>query len=285
MDTFIVLCLAGLSYGSVLFLVSTGLSLVLGLMGIVNLAHGAFFMIGAYTGTYVAKATNSLLLGIMVGGTLAILVGLLIERGFLRFLYRQELMQILATLGFVHIITNIHQWIYGGWPQSGFIPAYLYGAIIFGEMGVPYHLLSVIVIGGLACIILWLLQEKTKVGAIVRAGMDDAEMVSGLGINLTPINIGAFCLGAFLAGFAGVVGAPVLGGVGLGTGTDVVFLAIAVCIVGGVGSVQGALIGALLIGIASTLVKTYLPTMAMFVTYILMVLVLIFKPSGLLGRK
>ena len=253
-------------------------------MGIVNLAHGAFFMIGAYTGTYVAKATNSLLLGIMVGGALAIIVGLLIERGFLRFLYRQELMQILATLGFVHIITNIHQWIFGGWPQSGFIPEYLYGAIIFGELGVPYHLLSVIVIGGVACIILWLLQEKTRIGAIVRAGMDDAEMTGGLGINLTPINIGAFCLGAFLAGFAGVVGAPVLGGFHLNSGHDMFFVAIGVCIVGGVGSIQGALVGALLIGLAVNFAGTYAQPIAIFIMYFLMVIVLFFKPEGLITR-
>jgi branched-chain amino acid transport system permease protein len=253
-------------------------------MGIVNLAHGAFFMIGAYAGTYVAKTTNSLLLGIITGGALAMIVGLLIERGFLRFLYRKELMQILVTLGFVHIITNFHQWIYGGWPQSGFIPEYLYGALVFGEMGVPYHLLSVILIGGIVCVILWLLQEKTRIGAIVRAGMDDAEMTGGLGINLTPINIGAFCLGAFLAGFAGVVGAPVLGGFHLNSGHDMFFVAIGVCIVGGVGSIQGALVGALLIGLAVNLAGTYAQPIAIFVMYFLMVIVLVFKPEGLITR-
>jgi len=284
MDTLIIICLSGLSYGFVLFLLATGLSLVLGLMGIVNLAHGAFFMVGAYTGTYVAKQTNSLLLGVIVGGFLATVVGFLIERGFLRFLYRQELMQILATLGFVHIITNIHQWIYGGWPQSGFVPEYLWGGLEIGELSFPYHRLSVIIVGGVACIVLWLLQEKTRIGAIVRAGMDDAEMTGGLGINLTPINIGTFCLGAFLAGFAGVVGAPVLGGFHLNSGHDMFFVAIGVCIVGGVGSIQGALVGALLIGLAVNLVGTYAQPIAIFVMYILMVLVLFFKPEGLITR-
>ena len=284
MDTFMIVCLAGFSYGFVLFLVSTGLSLVLGLMGIVNLAHGAFFMVGAYTGTYVAKQTNSILLGILVGGFLATAVGFLIERGFLRFLYRKELMQILVTFGFVHIITNIHQWIYGGWPQSGFIPEYFWGALRIGNLSFPYHRLSVIGIGGVACVILWLLQEKTRIGAIVRAGMDDVEMTGGLGINITPINIGAFCLGAFLAGFAGVVGAPVLGGFNLASGQDMFFVAIGVCIVGGVGSIQGALVGALLIGLAVNIVGTYAQPIAIFVVYILMVLVLFFKPQGLITR-
>ena len=253
-------------------------------MGIVNLAHGAFFMTGAYTGTYVAKATNSLLLGVIVGSVLAAVVGFLIERGFLRFLYRQELMQILLTLGFVHIITNIHQWIYGGWPQSGFIPKYLWGALDIGDLGFPYHRLSVIFVGAAACIVLCLLQEKTKIGAIVRAGMNDAEMTTGLGINLTPINIGAFCLGAFLAGFAGVVGASVLGGFHLNSGHDMFFVAIGVCIVGGVGSIQGALVGALLIGLAVNFAGTYAQPIAIFVMYFLMVIVLFFKPEGLITR-
>lgn len=284
MDTLIIVVLSGICYGFVLFLVATGLSLVLGLMGIVNLAHGALFMAGAYTGTYVAKVTNSLLLGILVGGFLATAVGFLIERGFLRFLYKQQLMQILVTLGFVHIITNLHQWIYGGWPQSGFVPTYFQGAIPIGHLSFPYHRLSVIVVGAAACIILWLLQEKTKIGAIVRAGMNDAEMTTGLGISLTPINVGTFCLGAFLAGFAGVVGAPVLGGFTLGAGQEMFFVAIGVCIVGGVGSIQGALVGALLIGLAVNFAGTYAQSIAIFVVYILMILVLLFKPAGLVAR-
>jgi branched-chain amino acid transport system permease protein len=200
-------------------------------------------------------------------------------------LYKQELEQILVTFGFVYIITNLHLWIYGAWPKSAFVPSILSGSMTIGRFGFPIHRLAVIMMGAALCVGLWWLQEKTKIGARIRAGMDDAEMVSGLGINLRPINIGAFCLGAILAGFAGVVGAPVLGGVNLNTGTDIFFVAIAVCIVGGVGSVQGALVGAVLIGIATTLVSTYFPVLAMFVMYILMVLILIFKPSGLLGRK
>ena len=154
-----------------------------------------------------------------------------------------------------------------------------------GRFGFPVYRVTVIIISAALCFGLWWLQEKTKIGAIMRAGMDDAEMVSGTGINLTPINIGAFALSAFLAGLAGVVGAPVLGGVDLGTGTDVFFLAIAVCIIGGVGSVEGALVGALLLGVTSALVATYLPLMSMFVMYILMVIILVFRPSGLLGSE
>jgi len=285
MDVLTVGFLGGISYGIVLFLIATGLSLVLGLMGIVNVAHGALFMVGAYGGLAVAKATGNLILGILAGAALAGMVSLFIDRLFLRYLYKRELEQILVTFGFVYIITNLHLWIYGAWPKSAFLPPLLSGSITIGRFGFPIHRLAVILFGAVLCVGLWWLQDKTKIGAIIRAGMDDSEMVSGLGINLTPINIGAFCLGAVLAGLAGVVGAPALGGVNLNTGTDMFFVAIAVCIVGGVGSVQGALVGAVLIGVATTLIATYVPVLAMFVMYILMVLVLIFRPAGLLGRK
>lgn len=285
MDVLAISILSGISYGIVLFLIATGLSLTLGLMGIVNVAHGALFMTGAYFGLTVAKYTGSLIFGILTGASLAAIAGLIIDRGFLRHLYKRELDQILVTFGFVYIITNLHLWIYGAWPKSAFVPSLLRGTISIGRFGFPIHRMSVIIIGAALCLALWWLQEKTKMGAIIRAGMDDAEMVSGSGINLTPINIGAFCLSSFLAGFAGVVGAPVLGGVDLSTGTNVFFLAIAVCIIGGVGSVQGALLGALLLGITTALVATYLPLMAMFVMYILMVVVLAFRPSGLLGSE
>jgi len=135
------------------------------------------------------------------------------------------------------------------------------------------------------CLGLWWLQEKTKVGAIIRAGMDDAEMASGLGINLTPITIGAFFLGSALAGFAGVVGTPLLGQINLDAGVTMLIVALAVCVVGGIGSIQGAMVGALLIGIATALTATYLPVLAMFMIYIVMVLILVLRPSGLMGRK
>jgi branched-chain amino acid transport system permease protein len=284
MNVFIMGLLAGITYGIVLFLISTGLSLVLGLMGIVNVAHGALFMAGAYFGLWVAKTTGSIVLGIIAGTMLAGVIGLLIERGFLRQLYRRELDQILVTFGFVYIITNLHLWIYGAWPQAAFVPPYLTGSATIGTFAFPMYRFVIILIGLGLCVSLWWLQERTRVGAIIRAGMDDAEMVTGMGINLRRINIAAFCLGACLAGFAGVVGAPVLGGVDLDAGVSIVFVAIAVCIVGGVGSVQGAMVGALLIGIATTLVGIYFPVLAMFVMYILMVLVLICRPSGILGR-
>jgi branched-chain amino acid transport system permease protein len=277
--------LGGLSYGVVLFLVATGLSLVLGLMGVVNIAHGALFMTGAYAGIWVAKSTNNIILGVLAGGVLAVFVGLFMERWFLQSLYKKELQQILVTMGFVHIITNLHLWIYGGWPETGYIPPFLSGTIQVGSYSFGVHRLAVILVGILVCPILWWLQDKTKLGAIVRAGMDDAEMVAGIGINLRPINIGAFALGSFLAGFAGVTGAPVLGGMTLQTGMDMFFFAIGVVIIGGVGSIQGSLAGAVLIGLGTTLGNMYFQKGAIYAMYVLMTLILVVRPSGLIPRR
>lgn len=151
MDVFVVNFLFGLSYGMVLFLLATGLSIVLGLMGVVNLAHGMLFMIGAYVGVTVAKLTGSIALAILAAVISAGLVGLFIERGFLRKLYKRELDQILVTFGFIYIITNLHLWIYGPYPRSGIVPAALTGAIRIGQYSFSYYRIAVIAIGAVAC--------------------------------------------------------------------------------------------------------------------------------------
>ena len=171
MDVLVVSVLSGFSYGMVLFLLATGLSIVLGLMGVVNLAHGMLFMIGAYLGITVGNATGSFVLGIICGVVAAGISGLIIERGFLRRLYKQELEQILVTFGFIYIITNLHLWIYGPYPRSGIVPPLLKHAVTIGRYDVTFYRLAVIVVGALLCVCLYLLQEKTKIGAAIRAGM------------------------------------------------------------------------------------------------------------------
>ena len=167
MDTIIVTVLSGISYGLVLFLIAAGLSLVLGLMGIVNLAHGALVMTGAYAGLYVAKTTGSLVLGGLAGALLAGIVGLIIERGFLRKLYNLQLEQILVIFGFVYIITNIHLWIYGAWPIAAFVPPELDGSVTIGRFSFPAFRFVIIGIGIILCPVLWWLQDRTKIGAII----------------------------------------------------------------------------------------------------------------------
>jgi branched-chain amino acid transport system permease protein len=269
----------------VLFLLAAGLSVVLGLMGIVNLAHGSFFMIGAYAGVTIGRLTGSFTLAILSGVISAGVTGLIIERGFLRKLYKHELNQILVTFGFIYIIANLHLLFYGPYPRSGMVPPLLSNGFTIGAYTVSFYRVAVIAIGAAVCVGLFWVQERTKIGAIIRAGMDDPETVYASGVNLTAVNISAFCFGAMLAGFAGIIGIPVLGGVTATTGGDIIFVAIAVCIVGGVGSIQGALVGALLIGIVTSMAQAYAPATAIYVMYMLMVIVLGLKPSGLLGKR
>jgi branched-chain amino acid transport system permease protein len=285
MEAFVVSFLSGISLGMIYFLIAAGLSMVMGLMGIINLAHGALFMLGAYLGVTVAKSTGSFMLGILAGIASAGVAGLVMERGFFSRLYRREFEQILVTFGFIYIITNVHLWIYGIYPKSPFIPSILAGTINIGGFLFPIYRFAVIIIGLAIFFGLWWLQEKTRIGAIIQAGMDDKEMTSGLGINLTPINIGAFFVGSCLAGFAGVIGTSQLGAVDLQSGLNMLFVALIVVIVGGVGSIQGALFGALLIGVATALAATYVPVISMFVMYVAVILVLLFRPSGLIGRR
>ena len=285
MDVVIVSVLSGMSYGVVLFLAAAGLSFVLGLMGIANMAHGALMMTGAYAGIHVAKASGSLILGGLAGALLAGLVGFFIERAFLRNLYKFQLEQILVTFGFIYILANIHLWVYGAWPLGAFVPPVLSGSVAIGRFSFSFFRLLIMAIGAVLCPVLWWIQDRTRIGAVIRAGMDDPDMLSVIGINLRPVNVAVFFAAACLAGFAGVIGVFPLGGVTLGLGQDMMFLAVAVVVVGGVGSIQGAFAGALTIGVFSSVAGTYVPAAAMFVPYFLMVAILIFRPQGLLGRS
>jgi branched-chain amino acid transport system permease protein len=285
METVAINLLNGIAYGMVLFLIAAGLSVILGLMGIVNLAHGVIFILGGFIGLATARSTGSFLLAVLAGAAGSGVIGLIIERGFLRFLYKQDLPQVLVTFGFVYIIGNLLLWIWGARPRAAFVPTYFAGSVAIMGFYFPAHRFAVIAVGVAFGLGLWWLQEKTKLGAIIRAGMDNAEMVSGLGINLTPINIGAFFFGSAIAGAGCVIGVQLFGSVTFDAGVDMLLVAIAVVIIGGVGSVQGALLGALLIGVIDTFSRVYLPVIAEYTMYLVMIFVLTFRPSGLLGRK
>ena len=285
MDIIILNLLNGISYGMVLFLIAAGLSLILGVMGIVNLAHGAIFVVGGFIGLTVAHRTGSFLLGILAGAAGSGLVGVLIERCFLRLLYKRDLQQVLITFGFIYIITNLLLWVWGPSPRAAFVPSYFSGSVPIAGLSLPIHRFAVIGVGAAICVVLWWVQDKTKIGAIIRAGMDDAEMVSGLGINLTPINTLSFFLGSFVAGAGAVIGVQLFGSVAFNDGLDMLLVAVAVVIIGGVGNVQGALVGALLIGIIDTFGRVYFPQIAEYTMYIVLILILMVMPSGLLGRK
>ena len=275
----------GISFGMILFLIAAGLSIVMGLMGIVNLAHGALYMVGAYVGwTIAVQLKLDFGLAVIAGGFGGALVGLLIERIFLRRLYKRPNEQVLLTFGFVYILSNICIWIWGGYRRLQFTAPALYGSMHIGGMPFAKDRLAIIAIGIAVAIALWYLQNKTRMGAIVRAGMDDKEMTMGLGINLERVFTFVFFLAAFIAGSAGVIGAQLLGAYSW-LGTDILLYALIVVVVGGLGSVQGALLGALVIGLIDTFGKALFPQFAMFTIYLAMIVILLAKPSGLLGRK
>ncbi len=285
MDWFVINLINGISYGMVLFLIASGMSIVFGAMGIINLAHGAFYMVGAYMGWTVAvKWGAGFGLGLLAGGLCAGLVGLAIERGLLRYLYKKPNEQVLLTFGFVYILANLCLWIWGGWPRMPFTANFLTGSMEIMGRAYPKARVAVIVVGPVLAIGLWWLQEKTRMGAIVRAGMDDKEMTMGLGINLERVFALVFFVSAFIAGSAGVIGAQLLG-VHNALGMDILLLALIVIIVGGVGSIQGALLGGILIGVIDVFGKAIFPQLAMFTMYLTMIVVIIVRPAGLLGRK
>lgn len=285
MEQFIINLLNGLSYGMVLFMIASGMSVVMGAMNIINLAHGVLYMIGGYVGwTIAVKFGAPFVLGLLAGGLAAGFTGLMLERGFLRHLYKQPNEQVLLTFGFVYILTNLSLWVWGGWPRMPFTAKFLSGSFEILGRAYPKARMATIIIGLVMAIVLWWLQDKTRVGSMVRAGMDNKEMAMGLGINMERVFALVFFVASFIAGLAGVLGAQLLG-VYNALGLEILLLALIVVIVGGVGSVQGALLGGILIGVIDAFGRALFPKLAMFTMYFTMIVILLVRPSGLLGRR
>lgn len=284
LSSLVIQTLNGISYGLLLFLLAAGLSLIFGLMGIVNLAHGSYYMLGAYLGLVLIQETGSFLLGLLGAGLALALLGVLMERFFFRKLYKRELDQVLLTFGFAYLFLDIAKWIWGGVPRSLPKPFFLEGSIEILGGAFPIYRFAMILIGLTIALLLWAFLEKTRTGMIIRAGVDDKEMVSGLGINIQLYFSGIFALGAFLAALGGVIGGPIIGAYP-GLDFEILVLALAVVVVGGLGTLKGAFWGSLLIGFAETFGKAFFPDFAMFTIYVTMALVLIFKPTGLLGKE
>jgi branched-chain amino acid transport system permease protein len=223
-------------------------------------------------------------LAVLVGALVAGGIGLIIERGFLRRLHLALNEQALVTFGFVYILTNLTLWIWGPVAKAPFSPPSLGGSIPIGSVSYPVARLALVGIGSFLAVLMWWLQNRTRIGAIIRAGMDDCEMTMGLGVNLELVSIGVFFLGSVIAGGAGVVGAQLLGA-NLQLSTNILLLALVVIVIGGMGSIEGALLGSMIIGLIDTFGKALFPEMAMFSIYLAMIAVLTFRPSGLAGRK
>jgi len=274
----------GISYGALLFLLASGLSLIFGVMRIVNLAHGSFFLLGGYVALTVIHTTGSWLLALPVAAAVIAVVGLLMERVFLRQLGFDPLRQVLMTVGFAYLFQQAALDIWGGNNLDIAPPAVLKETWVVGALHLPVYrifMIGVAVVIGLA---LWLAMERTRIGAMVRATVDDAQMARGVGIDTSRVSMLIFALGAFLAALGGVVGGAFLG-VYPGLDFAILPIAFAVVIIGGMGSLTGAAVGSLLVGLADNFGKALFPEISYFTLYAPMVLILALRPTGLFGRE
>ena len=284
MEFLLIQTLNGLSFGALLFLLASGLSLIYGVMKIVNIAHGSYFMLGAYIGLSVILRTKSFILGAFAGALAVGVIGLVMERGFLRKFPLQSLPQMMITLGFALVFRDLALLIWGGDPYTLPCPEILKGSTQIYKVVFPIYRLFLIGVAAVVAISLWIFNDKTLVGAKLRAAVDDHEMASGVGLNVPLISGCMFGLGAFLAAFGGVMGGPVFG-VYPGLDFELLSLGFVVVIVGGRGSLKGSVVGSILVGLVDNFGKALVPELSYFTLFAPMAIVVAIKPTGLFGRE
>ena len=285
MEVFVAQLLNGLVYGVLLFLIAAGLSLIFGLMNVVSLAHGSFFMLGAYFGLSIFRITGSFWWALVLAPIPVIALGVLMELLFLRPLYRRgHLDQVLLTFGFTFVFLDIVQTLWGRTVLRLPVPDALQGTVQIGLGVFSAYRLCLIGFGFAIALLLWLFLERSRIGAKVRAGVDNAVMAAGLGANIPALFTGIFGLGVALAALGGIAAAPVIG-LYPGMDSEILIPAFIVIVIGGMGSLRGAFVGSLLIGIADTFGKAYFQSIALFLIYLAMTAVLLIRPQGLFGIK
>lgn len=283
MELWAVRLLSGISFGALLFILSSGFTLALGMMKIVNVAHGAFYLVAAYLAWTIWESTGSFILAIAVGSLSAAILAIITQVGLLRKLHLQPLPQMLLTMGVLLIIVDVSLVIWGGYPRVMGQPALLSGATQLGPISFPTYRLFMIAVAAGVAFALWGFLEKTRVGALVRACVDNEEMARGMGVNVTRLFIFVFGFTGLLAGLGGAIGAPFLGAY-QGAEFEVLLLALVVVILGGLGSLRGALIASLFIGVLDSVGKSLFPELAHFTLFAPMIIVLAVRPTGLMGK-
>lgn len=302
MSLFLEQTLNGLQAGFTLLMISSGLTLIFGMMGVLHLAHGSVFMVGAFVGADVLARSGSFLLALLAGVGGAAITGVLMETAVVRRLYRRDhLDQVLATFGLVLMANQGVQMIWGSQPRTIGQPSWLGGSVtVLPGVQYPVYRLAIIAAGILTILVLYLLIERTRVGMWIKAGQTHRELLGAFGVNVTWLFTGVFALGAALAGFAGVVAAPYLT-VESGMGDTFLILSFVVIVIGGIGSLRGAVVGSLVIGVVGAWGQTYLPrvvgsfaepsaaaaigsSLASASIYLLMAVVLLYRPEGLFGN-
>ena len=276
--------LNALALGGLLFLLSSGFSLIFGLMRVANLSHGAYFMLGAYVGLSVLQAGFGFIEAILAAGIVVAILGGLIERFLLRRLANRTLAQVLVTLGLAFAIADICLMLWSGDPMQLPAPKWLSQPIRAFGFVFPGYRVFVVEVSIVVALLLWLLIERTKLGAMVRASVDDIQMARGVGIPAQKLFSFIFCLGAALAGMGGVLGGPILS-VYPGLDGEMLPLALVVVILGGIGSIGGAFVGAYITGFVYTFGQTLLPAFSYVILFLPMIVILAFRPSGLFGKS
>ena len=274
--------LNGLQLASLLFLLSVGLTVVYGLMNFINLAHGTLYMLGAYIGLTLVRETESFWVAFILAPLCVAAIGAIAQMTVLRWVGNTDPMrQVLVTFGLVFVGLDVVRYIWGDYSHSISVPEIFSGTVpIFGQV-YPSYRLFVVGLGSLVFLVLYLGLEKTRLGAVVRAGVDDSETASALGLDVKKAFFLVFCVGCGLAGLAGVVAAPMLS-IYPGMDMSILILTLIVVVMGGPGSLRGAALGALLIGMLQTFGQVFVPALASIVVYMLMAIVLLLRPRGLL---
>lgn len=275
----------GVSLAALLFLLASGFTLSFGLMRVVNMAHGAYYLLGGYVGLTVMQRTGSFTLAVIAGGVVIVVIGFVIDRFLIRRTGEDHLAQVLLTVGVAFVIGDAALQLWGGDNLKVPVPAPLRGAVeLPGQLVYPSYRLALIIFGVLVAIGLWLLYRKTQLGAVVRAGVDDREQVSATGINVDRLFVMVSALASFLAGMAGVVGGAFLT-LYPGAEWEILVYALVVVIVGGLGSLEGAMVGALIVGLLDAYGRWLLPEFSYFVLFGPIALLMLFRPRGLFGRE
>ena len=283
--TFAVQLLNGLQYGLVLFLVASGLTLVFGILGVINLAHGAFYMLGAYLAWWIAAYTGSFMLALIGGVAISFVLGLLLEEIFVkRMIGRDHLAQVLLSFGLILVIDEVRQILFGKDVHSVAPPAWLKGSIQLTDiLSYPVYRIALCVVCLVLAALIFFVIQRTRLGMIIRAGAENRDMTRALGIPFDKVNRYVFAGGIALASLGGILVSPI-STVFPGMGDGMLILSFVVVVLGGIGSVAGAAIGALMIGLTDTFGKVFFPQFSSILIYVLMAGILLWRPNGLMGK-
>jgi len=276
--------LNGVAFGCLLFVLASGFTLALGLVRVVNIAHGAFYMLGAFVAYSVVTATGNFVFAIVASALLVMVLAAVLQAGFLKRFQMDPLRQVLFTYGVTLIIAEAARHIWGGYPMLLAAPPHLRGVLLAGPLSLPRYRAFVIGVAAVLMLVLWLMMERTRIGATVRACIDDREIASTMGIDVERVLTLIFAFAGLLAGIAGAIGAPFIGAY-QGVQFDILTLTLVVVVIGGLGSIFGAFLGSLLIGIISSVGVGVAPELSYFLLFGPMIIILTVRPRGLLGRE